>query len=201
MMGGDEDFEPRLGRMRAAGKGKGGKFLGKVTAAAARSGTVGRARSSSFDGSRIGRGASTGRLLSSRDRHGGLRARRVIVKARLVRLAPKGQSAARAHLRYIQRDGVTREGEAGGLYGRDSDVADGTAFLERSGEDRHQFRLIVSAEDGAEYPDLKPFIRRLMARLRRISARASTGSPSTVSTPATRTPTSCCTGSMIGGRI
>ncbi|WP_454883456.1 relaxase/mobilization nuclease RlxS [Sphingomonas oryzagri] len=165
-MGKDEDFEPRLGRMRAAGKGKGRKFLGKVTAAAAaRSGTVGRARSGSFHGSRIGRGASTGRLLSSRDRHGGLRARRVIVKARLVRLAGKAQAGTRAHLRYIQRDGVTREGEAGALYGRDTDIADGNAFLERSGEDRHQFRFIVSAEDGAEYPDLKPFVRRLMAQV------------------------------------
>jgi type IV secretory pathway VirD2 relaxase len=165
MMGKEDDFEPRLGRMRAAGKGKGRKFLGKVTAAAARSGAVGRARSGSFDGSRIGRGASTGRLLSSRDRHGGLRARRVIVKARLVRLAAKGQSGARAHLRYIQRDGVTREGEPGVLYGRDNDVADGNAFLERSSEDRHQFRFIVSAEDGAEYPDLKPFVRRLMTQV------------------------------------
>jgi type IV secretory pathway VirD2 relaxase len=165
MMGRDDDFEPRLGRMRAAGKGKGGKFLGSVTAAAARSGTIGRTRSGSFDGSRIGRGASTGRLLSSRLSHRGLRARRVIVKARLVRLAGKGQSGARAHLRYIQRDGVTREGEPGMLYGRDADVADGNAFLERANEDRHQFRFIVSAEDGAEYPDLKPFVRRLMAQV------------------------------------
>jgi type IV secretory pathway VirD2 relaxase len=165
MMGKDDDFEPRLGRMRAAGQGKGRTFLGRVTAAAARSGTVGRARSGSFDGSRIGRGASTGRLLSSRMPHGGLRARRVIVKARLVRLAGKGQSGARAHLRYIQRDGVTREGEPGVLYGRDADVADGNAFLERSGDDRHQFRFIVSAEDGGEYPDLKPFVRRLMTQV------------------------------------
>jgi type IV secretory pathway VirD2 relaxase len=165
MMGKDDDFEPRLGRMRAAGQGKGRKFLGRVTAAAARSGKVGRARSDGFDGSRIGRGASTGRLLSSRLPHGGLRARRVIVKARLVRLAGKGQSGARANLRYIQRDGVTREGEPGMLYGRDADVADGNAFLERSGDDRHQFRFIVSAEDGAEYPDLKPFVRRLMTQV------------------------------------
>ena len=30
--------------------------------------------------------------------------------------------------------------------------------------DRHQFRFIVAAEDGAEYQDLKPMIRRLMAQ-------------------------------------
>jgi type IV secretory pathway VirD2 relaxase len=158
----DEEFEPQLGRVRAAGKSRARKYLGRVTAAATRAGKAGAARSNQFDGSRIGRGASMGRLLSSRDRHGGLRARRAIVKTRLVRLAGKGQPAARAHLRYIQRDGVTREGAPGALYGPDVDGADGKAFLERSADDRHQFRFIVSAEDGADYPDLKPFIRRLM---------------------------------------
>jgi type IV secretory pathway VirD2 relaxase len=42
---------------------------------------------------------------------------------------------------------------------------DGKAFLERSEGDRHQFRFIVSPEDGAEYDDLKPLIRRRMARM------------------------------------
>ncbi len=31
--------------------------------------------------------------------------------------------------------------------------------------DRHQFRFIVSPEDGDKYPDLKSFVRRLMARM------------------------------------
>ena len=53
------------------------------------------------------------------------------MKTRLVRLGAKGLSGARAHLRYIQRDGVTREGAAGELYGRDADQADGKAFLKR----------------------------------------------------------------------
>jgi type IV secretory pathway VirD2 relaxase len=161
----DDDFEPRLGRMRAAGKGKSRKYLGLVTAAAARAGKGGIRQARRFDGSRIGRGSSMGRLLSSRDRHASVRARRVIVKTRLVRLAGKGQSGAKAHLRYIQRDGVTREGDPGALYGRDVETADGNGFLERSTDDRHQFRFIVSAEDGAEYPDLKPFIRRLMTQV------------------------------------
>ncbi len=37
--------------------------------------------------------------------------------------------AARAHLRYIQRDGVIREGAPGGLYSSERDTADGKAFL------------------------------------------------------------------------
>lgn len=58
----------------------------------------------------------------------GLRAR-VVVKARIVKLGGKGMAAA-AHLRYLQRDGTTREGERGALYPGE-DHADGKAFLER----------------------------------------------------------------------
>src|SRR3546814_13679964 len=89
-----------------------------------------------------------------------LRSRRGVVKTRLVKLAGKGLGAAAAHLRYIQRDGVTREGQPGELYSADHDTTDDKAFLERCGDDRHQFRFIVSAEDGDQYPDLKPFVRR-----------------------------------------
>jgi type IV secretory pathway VirD2 relaxase len=161
----DDDFTPRLGRQR----GKDGKTVvrygGRIAAAARLAGTKTGVRSRRFDGSRIGRGASMGRLLSSRDRLAGFRARRAVVKASLIRLAGKGGQAARAHMRYIQRDGVTREGLPGELYGPDTDRADGKEFLQRTAGDRHQFRFIVSAEDGAEYPDLKPYVRRLMAQV------------------------------------
>jgi len=160
----DDDFTPRIGR----GRSKDGKstpnYGGRVLAAARLAGAKTGVVSWRFDGSRIGRGASIGRLLSNRDRLAGFRARRAIVKTRLVRLGGKGLAAARAHLHYIQRDGVAREGNPGELYGPDTDAADGKAFLEKSAGDRHQFRFIVSAEDGAEYLDLKPYIRRLMAQ-------------------------------------
>lgn len=160
----DDEFTPRLGRKRGKDAKRTIKYGSRIAAAArlagAKTGVVARR----FDGSRIGRGASIGRLLSSRDRLAGFRARRAIVKTRLVRLGGKGMGSAQAHLRYIQRDGVTREGAPGELYGRDSDQADGKAFLEKSAGDRHQFRFIVSAEDGAEYPDLKPYVGRLMAQ-------------------------------------
>ncbi|KAK0329233.1 hypothetical protein LTR94_037597, partial [Friedmanniomyces endolithicus] len=76
-----------------------------------------------------------------------------------------GASAAAAHLRYLQRDGTTREGERGAFYGRDADAVDGKALGERGAGDRHQFRFIVSPEDGDQYDDLKPLTRRLMSRL------------------------------------
>ena len=42
--------------------------------------------------------------------------RRVIVKARYTRIVAGDLGAARAHLKYIVRDGVTREGAPGRLY-------------------------------------------------------------------------------------
>ncbi|RWF38392.1 MAG: conjugal transfer protein TraI, partial [Mesorhizobium sp.] len=104
-------------------------------------------------------------MLKSRDRYAAFRQRRVIVKARVVKLAGKGADGARAHLRYLQRDGVTREGEPGELYGADSGRVDGKAFIDRADGDRHQFRFIVAAEDGIEYDDLKALTRRLMAQM------------------------------------
>lgn len=160
----DDEFTPRLGRQRQQGGKRARRYLGRVVGAAIRSAEKGSVKSRRFDGSRIGRGASMGRLLSSRDRFGGMRARRAVVKTRLVRIGTKGMPAARAHLRYIQRDGVTREGAPGELYSAERDTADGKAFLQRCDGDRHQFRFIVSAEDGSEYPDLKPYIRRLMTQ-------------------------------------
>jgi type IV secretory pathway VirD2 relaxase len=163
----DDEFEPRLGRMRAKGSKQGRKFLSRVLAAAnlARGGAAGHARRSRFDGSRIGRGSGVGRVLASRDRYAAFRARRVIIKSRIVKLAGKGFAAARAHMHYIERDGTTRDGGRGQLYGADADKIDSKAWLDQAQGDRHQFRFIVSPEDGAEYDDLKDLTRRLMARM------------------------------------
>jgi len=159
----DDEFEPRLGRMR--GKGREARYISQVVRAARRAGRRTGIRSRRFDGSRIGRGASIARVLGSGDRHAAFRSRRVVVKTRLAMLADKGIAGAGAHLRYIQRDGVTPEGQPGALYSVDRDVADGKAFIERCGGDRHQFRFIVSAEDADQYSDLKPFVRRLMTQM------------------------------------
>lgn len=164
----DDSLTPQLGRQHQQRIKTTRRYLGRVLAAAnlARGGS-GRTPSSrgAFSGVRIGRGAGVGRLLSSRGRHAASSRRRVIVKASIVKLAGKGSRAAAAHLRYLQRDGTTREGERGTLYARDSDAVDGKAFHDRQIGDRHQFRFIVSPEDGHQYEDLKPLARRLMARM------------------------------------
>lgn len=150
--------------MRATAVGHGRKYLGLVVAAVARASPM-RRGSSVFNGARLGRGNAVGRLIASGDRVGPPHSRRAIVKTRLVRLAGKGIGRARAHLRYIQRDGISRSGEPGRLYSATEDEADGKTFLGRCEPDRHQFRFIVSAEDGAEYEDLKPLIRQVMAKM------------------------------------
>jgi len=166
-MGDEDDFEPRLGRMRARGKSRAKTYLHRVLAAANLAGrtTDGSKRGPRFYGSHIGRGSGAGRVLGSRDALAAFRRRRVIVKSRIVKLAGKGAAAASAHLRYVERDGTTRAGGRGQLYGADSDKVDGKTFLARGEGDRHQFRFIVSPEDGAEYDDLRSLTRRLMTRM------------------------------------
>lgn len=91
-------------------------------------------------------------------------ARRVVVQQRYILHPGKGRKA-QSHLRYIQRDGTSRDGERGQLYSGTEDRIDGDAFLDRGQDDRHQFRFIVSPEDGAELSDLTAYTRDLMGRM------------------------------------
>lgn len=160
----DDEFKPRLGKIGSRGSRAWQRFANQLRAAINRAG--GKSwRGSHFTGSREGRGGAAAALLKSRDRYAAFRQRRVVIKARVVKLAGKGVDGARAHLRYLQRDGVTRQGEPGQLYGADKDRVDGKAFINGADGDRHQFRFIVAAEDGFEYDDLKPLTRRLMAQM------------------------------------
>jgi type IV secretory pathway VirD2 relaxase len=114
-----------------------------------------------------------------RDSSGRFRSRRVAVKARIVKLNPQGRKhqahgterakaaakAVDAHLRYLERDGVNRDGQRGRAYSALEDDADAKAFVERGREDRHQFRFIVAPEDSNEMTDLKRFTRDLMRQV------------------------------------
>ena len=129
-----------------------------------------------------GRGVRAAGALSGVDRGwkvdagGRFRSRRVVVKARVVKLGVvrvrggrktvgASAKAVDAHLRYLQRDGVTPDRQKGRCYSAIEDEADGKAFLERGREDRHQFRFIVAPEDGLELGDLKGFTRELMGQM------------------------------------
>lgn len=95
----------------------------------------------------------------------GRNARRVVIKSRFVVLKKAGARSVSTHLRYIERDGTTRDGQKGQAYGADTDAADLQAFEERGQGDRHQFRFIVSVEDAGELEDLRDYTRTLMARM------------------------------------
>jgi type IV secretory pathway VirD2 relaxase len=155
----DEDrFRPRPGRIRSDARGGAAtqSFFSRVRKIARQhgagppgasaygksGGSGGRTRGKV--GVRRGRGAAFVRSRTLGERgwsHRQPGARRVMVKSRSVRAAGKNGRAA-AHLRYIQR-----------------------AFLDRGKDDRHQFRVIVSPEDGVELGDLSGFTRDLMTKL------------------------------------
>ena len=163
------DFELRPGRIRSdgrqavSGSQRLSRLVGNPRPARARR-TGGRsARPATGKCSRIGRGQDVANALRFR---GGGAGRRVVIKARIVGLKP-GSQAAGAHLRYLVRDGVTREGEPAKLYDRDSEGVDGGAFTARGAGDRHQFRFIVAPEDGAELSDMRAYTRDLMNQMER----------------------------------
>src|SRR5450755_2058365 len=193
----DDDFRIRPGKVRDRGggqitarrigvaRGRPTSFVGEVHRAIRRAGgNPNRDPGAGKGGGRFngrGRGAATALSLKdrsawSRDGSGArMRARRVAVKARVVKLNPQrgatrgrrfvSAKAADAHVRYLERDGVTKDGEKGQVYSAERDVEDGRAFLERGRDDRHQFRFIVSAEDGVKLSDPREITRELMKQM------------------------------------
>jgi type IV secretory pathway VirD2 relaxase len=158
------DFEPRLGKIGHRKSARPKPFVRQVLDVAYKRGFKTR-RKSSFTGQRIGRGAAWGTLASAGFMNKG--GRRAVVKVRIAKLRSGKLAAPRAHLRYLQRDGVDRSGEPGKLYGPELDDVDGGAFTDKCDGDRHQFRIIVSPDDGDRLADLKPFVRDLMQDMER----------------------------------
>jgi type IV secretory pathway VirD2 relaxase len=163
-MSNEFDFEPRVGRIGHKRSARPKPFVRQVLDVAYKSGFKTR-RKSSFTGQRIGRGAAWGTLASAGFMNKG--GRRAVVKVRIAKLKAGKLAAPRAHLRYLQRDGVDRSGKTGKLYGPELDEVDGAAFTDKCDGDRHQFRIIVSPDDGDCLADLKPFVRDLMQDMER----------------------------------
>jgi type IV secretory pathway VirD2 relaxase len=160
-----DDFNPQLGRIRDARRARAQRHAALVFRQAGKHGARPLRQRGHISSATPKRGMGAGLRAAA-----GLMApgtRRVIVKARYTRIIGGDLGAARAHLKYIVRDGVTREGAPGRLYDADGDDADGTAFLDRSEKDPHQFRFVVSADEGARLADLKPFIRDLLSQMKR----------------------------------
>ena len=170
----DDRFTPRLGKIRSRGDASAKRYLSRIRAAIEkmRPNASRRSPKRGLPGSRIGRGSGVGSVAALRaGAHDRLRGRRVVVKFRIVKLAAGGISGMRAHLRYVERDGVARDGTPGAAYDRGSDHADGEAFLSRAEHDRHQFRVILAPEDAealAAGPEgLRAFTREVMTGMER----------------------------------
>ncbi|MGA7119796.1 MAG: hypothetical protein WBY94_06860, partial [Polyangiaceae bacterium] len=69
------------------------------------------------------------------------RARRVIIKAHLLRMGPNAAKVAALHVHYIERDGVEKDGSKGTLYDVRGAVRASVFEQPRPGEN-HQFRFI-----------------------------------------------------------
>ncbi|MBB6254997.1 DUF3363 domain-containing protein [Nitrospirillum iridis] len=154
----DAFLRPRLGRFRAERQPR--LFKAKVLVAREQAGVI----STRSKHSMAGRGAGMAWKLSR-----GLlaqRGRRVVVKARIVRHGRRGAPLG-THLAYLRREGVTKDGQPARMFSADPDDADVRTFVNRTAEDRHHFRFIVSPEDAADLTDLRAYTRDLVRTMER----------------------------------
>ncbi|MFT0875899.1 DUF3363 domain-containing protein [Rhodopseudomonas sp. G2_2311] len=162
-MADEREFRIRPGRIRSIGTQRARPFIAQALAAAQKAGgRVSRSgRISAGNRSHFGRGRTASiranRLLTNRSRF-------VVIKTRVVRHTARAAPLS-AHLTYLRREGVTRDGEKACLFGPETEDADGRAFAERCEDDRHHFRFIVSPEDAVDMADLKSFARDLMGQM------------------------------------
>jgi type IV secretory pathway VirD2 relaxase len=155
-MSGEDDFRIRPGRIRSTRAQQTRPFIAQALAAAQRAG--GRvSRSGKISSGNQRATVQANRLLTNRSRN-------TVIKTRVVRHTARS-APLNAHLSYLQREGVTRDGEKAKLFGPETEAADAKAFAERTQDDRHHFRFIVSPEDATEMSDLKTFARELMGQM------------------------------------
>jgi len=165
----DDDFRMRPSAPKNRGQGFVSKVLKQVGKAGGKSavrrpaltGSQGN-RAGQRPGSRLGRGYTAARFAGASLTPF---SRRVTIKTLLVNQRQASPQSLSRHLRYVERDGTGRDGEAGRAYGPQVDQADLEAFKERCADDRHHFRFILSPEDGAELEDLRAYARHLMGRM------------------------------------
>lgn len=160
---GEDDFRIRPGRIRSTRAQADRPFVAQALAATRKAGgAVSRSgRITSGSRSRLGRGqrasVQANRLITARSRG-------AVIKSRFVRHAGQ-RGKLGAHLNYLRREGVTRDGEKARLFGPETENADPQAFAERCEDDRHHFRFIVSPDDALEMTDLRAFTRDLVRQM------------------------------------
>lgn len=94
----------------------------------------------------------------------GVFSRRVIVKARVVRMSAYGQKAAQLHLRYLDRDGTAENEERNQFFDHKQDAIERESLQAVREGEPHQFRLIISPEDASRL-DMTQFTRDVMSQM------------------------------------
>ena len=165
MNDGGNEFEIVLGRIGNQGRGE--TFINQVLRAMRKAGHTGpmaRTKGGRYCRSTFGRG----RTAFGRSRLFGAQ-RRVVIKARVVRHRGRAfrSTPLPAHVAYLERDGVTRDGQKAHMFSATEDSADAVAFAKRGRDDRHHFRFVIAPEDAGEMTDLKAFTRDLVTQMER----------------------------------
>lgn len=88
--------------------------------------------------------------------------RRAVIKVRLRQRSTLAK--LRAHVNYLQREGVSKEHERGILYDKDSENIEGKEIAHQYKNDARHFRVIISPEDGVEL-DLTKYTREIMSSM------------------------------------
>ncbi|GLS99738.1 type VI secretion protein [Sphingobium jiangsuense] len=164
----DSDFRVRPGKAkRSSAQGRNARGLvAEVLRVAARSGG---GRRLGWGGARR-RGQSNfgrGRTAFARSRLFGSGRRAVVKMLPVTRFHRNGQPKAplSAHITYLKREGVTRDGSPARMFDANGDGADDRAFADRCKDDRHHFRIVVSPEDAADLTDLREYTRDLVRQM------------------------------------
>ncbi len=120
-----------------------------------------------FRRARANPGAANSRIIPIRGHsYGKPHFRRVTVLTKVSWSSGPGFPSARAHMRYLERENTSRDGEKSVAYDAGGD-ADSGGFLERCSDDRFQYRITVAFAE----PDIEElqtpdnFIRRLASEI------------------------------------
>ena len=154
----DDLFRPRMGRRQSPERDRVPSFTAQMARLIAQRGGIKTG---------VGRTASKRGRIAVRAPHA--LSRRCVIKARYVSMTGNGRKIAKAHLAYLERDGVERDGSPGRLYGPDESF-DAEAFRRPLDGEPRQFRFIVSPED-AHLLDLPGFTRQLMEQVEKDTGR------------------------------
>jgi hypothetical protein len=161
----DNEFEILVGRI--GNRDRRESFINEVLRARRQAGVEPGSTTGRRGGPGGGRSAfGRGRTAFGRSRLFGAD-RRVVVKARVARHRGRAfrSTPLSDHVAYLERDGVTRDGEKGCMFGASEDRTDAMAFARRGLNGRHHFRFVVTPEDATGMTDLKAFTRDLVGQM------------------------------------